>query len=408
MKKPKRLHYAWFVCVGCSLLCFCSSGLAINAFTVYQPYILSLNGLTNAQSSLIIMFRNLSALAALLTIRPYYRRFSLRAGMTVAGGFLIAGLLLFAFSKGLVMYCVSSAVTGLGCGYGYSVPTALVMERWFHEERNTALGICSAFTGFATIGIPSLISRTIERFGLRSAFLLEAAAMTLLILISFLLVRSSPEDVGLSPFGTVREDDREQHSEGLSRGEWLILVPVLVMIGGAMNSAFSHLTVLINGEGYSPATAALVISFTGVSMMAGKIIYGRLCDRLGVYRCNFCFIPVYLAGLVLCCFIRSGRAVLYLAAVLFSFGVSYLSVGLSSWVPELASAQDYDRTIQRFQILYSLGSLIFSPIPGIIADAAGGSYVPVYVMFSVMALIIVSAVQICIARVRKRRLASAD
>lgn len=43
-------HYGWFVCLGCALLLFSTSGLTVNAFTVYQPYILRYNGLTNSQS----------------------------------------------------------------------------------------------------------------------------------------------------------------------------------------------------------------------------------------------------------------------------------------------------------------------------------------------------------------------
>lgn len=50
----KKIHYAWFVCAGCALLLFCTSGLSINAFTIYQPYILKLNNFTNSQSSMII------------------------------------------------------------------------------------------------------------------------------------------------------------------------------------------------------------------------------------------------------------------------------------------------------------------------------------------------------------------
>ncbi len=60
MKRKHPIHYAWRVCLGCALLLFCTSGLCINAFTVYQPYILTRNGFTNAQSSLIITVRGLT------------------------------------------------------------------------------------------------------------------------------------------------------------------------------------------------------------------------------------------------------------------------------------------------------------------------------------------------------------
>ncbi len=45
-------HYGWAVCAGCAMLLFCAGGLSVNAFTIYQPHILSRNGFTYAQSSL--------------------------------------------------------------------------------------------------------------------------------------------------------------------------------------------------------------------------------------------------------------------------------------------------------------------------------------------------------------------
>lgn len=405
MKNDRKVHYAWFVCAGCALLVFCSSGLSINAFTVYQPYILTGNGFTNAQSSLIITFRYLFGLISLLFLRRYYRVFSLRTGMAVAGAFLAVSFALFSVSSKLWMYCLSAAFLGVGYGLGSMVPVTIMLEHWFTEKRNTAIGICSASTGLATLGIPSLISGGIEKHGLRPVFLAEAAAVACLAAICFILVRNSPAEKGLTPYGQkTSEISAPVRTEGLSGKDWLLLVPALLMVGGVMSVSYSHLTVLMNGEGFSPQVTALAITVSGVSLMTGKIIYGRICDRIGVYRGNFCFIPMLLAGLGLCCVIRAGKAVLFAAMVLYSFGIAYLSVGLSSWVQDLSSTDEIERTLQRFQILYSCGGLIFSPLPGIMADARGGSYTSSYILFLLLAVLVVTAVQICFVRVRKRRI----
>ena len=50
MRKP---HYAWAICAGCTLLLLVSGGLAVNAFSVAQPYILAQNGFTNTETSMI-------------------------------------------------------------------------------------------------------------------------------------------------------------------------------------------------------------------------------------------------------------------------------------------------------------------------------------------------------------------
>ena len=82
MKKP---HYAWLVCAGCALLLFCTSGLTVNAFTIYQPFLLRQGNLTNAQSSMLITIRNLFSFLGMLLTAWYYRKLTLRTGMLLSG-----------------------------------------------------------------------------------------------------------------------------------------------------------------------------------------------------------------------------------------------------------------------------------------------------------------------------------
>ena len=49
----RRLHRAWAVCLGCTLMLLVSGRLCINAFSVTQPYILAQNGFTNTETSMI-------------------------------------------------------------------------------------------------------------------------------------------------------------------------------------------------------------------------------------------------------------------------------------------------------------------------------------------------------------------
>ena len=54
---------AWAVCAGCAVALFCTSDLAVNAFSVYQPYLIAQGGLSGAQSSAIIAVRGLFSMA---------------------------------------------------------------------------------------------------------------------------------------------------------------------------------------------------------------------------------------------------------------------------------------------------------------------------------------------------------
>lgn len=398
----QKPHYAWAVCLGCALLLFCTSGLSINAFTIFQPYILSLNNFTNTQSSLILTARNLFSLGSMLLAGVFYRRVKLRTGMGLAGLLMVLSFVLFGLAKSFFSYCLASALLGISYGLGTMIPVTLLLGVWFRGKRNTALGVCSSITGLSVLGIPSLLSKSVVRFGLGKTFLLEAACMAVIVLVSFLLIRNSPEEKGLAPYGSAAGETVKPGSAlTLDKKDWLVLFPMLLLIGAVMNVAYSHLTVLFTGEGFSEDTAALAMLVSGLALMGGKILYGRLGDKIGNNKSSLFFAIVLLAGYLLFRHMNS-TALLMIAVATFSFGIAYLSVGLSAWPGDLCPGEGYEKTVRRFQAGYAAGSLVFSPLPGIMADTSGGSYLPSYALFTVLSVLVFAAVRFEYRRTRKK------
>ena len=394
--KARRIHYAWLVCAGCALLLFCTSGLTVNAFTIYQPYILRQGGLTNAQSSLLIMFRNLFSFFSMLLTGWYYRKLSLRIGMLLSGLTVALGFFLYGIAHTLPMYLLAAMVVGIGYGFGTMIPIAILLEHWFLKERTLAIGVCTAVTGLSTLGIPTLLTNMIERYGLALTFTAEAIVIILLTLISFLLIRDNPEKVGMKPFGygeEIEEEKKLHHGTGLNRKDWFFVVPMLLLLGGFTSPGYSHLTVHMNALGYSPGTIAMAIMVSGIAIMFGKSGYGVVADRIGDYRTNWVFGIILIGGLALCCIPRNSLPLLYATMCTYSFGLGLTTVGLTAWVGDWSREDQYDANTRRFQAGYSGGALLFSPLPGLLADRAGGSYVPAYVFFLVSAVLVVLVAQ---------------
>ena len=396
MPNREKLHYGWAVCAGCALLLFCTSGLAINAFTIYQPYILTQNGFTNAQSSLIVTVRSLMSFGSMLLSGLYYRKLSLRTGMGLAGAMTAAGFFLFGGAKSFAAYAIAAAVVGLGYGLGTMIPVSIAMERWFIEKRTVAVGLCSAVTGLSTLGIPSLLTWLIEKLGLGAAFRIEGAFIALLILVSFLLIRSRPADMGMEPYGSwdgVEHGGIDAHGRSISRRQWALLVPMLLCVGAFTSVGYSHITVLAKGEGFSSQTIALAVTVSGIALMASKFGYGLLEEKLTTYQTNWLFGAILTAGLILCCAIGGRTAMLFIAMIVYAMGLPLGTVGLTAWAGDLAAPEQYDETIRRFQVGYSAGGLVFSSLPGILADRFGGSYVPAYIFFTACAVFTVVVIQ---------------
>ena len=397
-----RPHRAWLVCLGGALTLLSTIGLGVNVFAVYQPEILALRHFTNAQGSLITTVRSLFILVALLTVNRVCARLGLRRTMTL--GVLLIALSCFCFgaARDFWQYCAAAAFTGLGYYYGGMVPLSLLIGRWFRLRRNLALGLSSAGSGVASIVASPLVARVITGQGLRAAFWLEGAALLILALAVWLLVRGDPAEVGLEPLGgAAPETDAPRSSSSSGPPAYLAAMAACFLIGGIGGPGYSHLTVHYATLGYAPLFLAGLVSASGVCICLGKVLCGQIYDRWGSLAGDgYCYLTVT-AGTLLCCLpVRESPLVPVLAVGLFSLGLPISTVSPSVWAAELTGPGDFPRAVQAINLAYTVGVILFGPVPGLLADRTG-SYAPAYLLFA--ALLTLAIVLVRMAYVRANR-----
>lgn len=404
----KKLHYAWAVCLGCALFMFVSAGLTGNAFSVVQPYILAQNGFTNTQTSMIMTVRSLAYLACMFLMPWYYRLFGYRRGGALSVLLAAAAFALFALADKLYLYYLAGLIAGLCAGFGSIVPATILITRWFYEKHGLALGICTASTGLATVIFSPILTRLIERYSLAVCFWVLAGFCLLLTFAVWLLLRDSPESCGKTPYG-VRQDSpgkpiRRSVPE-LHRARWAILLIAACLMGSISTPAFTHVMILFTTSGVPTQTASLCISIFGIALMLGKCIYGESCDLLGSRRTNWLFGGMLCAGLLLCALSDLHISFFpFAAAILFGLGIPIGTVGVSVWAEDFTNEAHFDWALRLLQTGSSAGSLLFSFMPGMIADLTG-SYAPAYFIFlgfMVFILLVVQSTYYKIARASAR------
>lgn len=377
-------HYAWVICGACALMLFVSMGLNSNVFTIYQPYIITLNGFTNTQGSLLITVRCLLSIAGMFTVDKVCRRLTLRGTVGMGILFQVLSRLIFAAAHSFPAYCAASALGGLAYSWAGTVPISLLIGHWFHARRGTAFGIGTTGSGFATVLMPPIITKLVTEHGLAFTFFLEAALTALVAVVVLLLIRDRPEDLGIAPYGegvgsaTVSEAGS---SAGLTSIQWAAMLGAIVLLAGPAGPGFSHLTVHYTTAGYAAGTVAWLMTYLGIALIVGKILCGHLTDRLGGWRSNFIIGGALLAALTLCCLapLRT-MAFPFLSMTLFGVGLPMASVSLMVWAQDLGGDAGYDAAVKWFTLAYAIGTFLFSALPGIIADCTG-SYVPAYLLF---------------------------
>ena len=400
--------YGWIICAACSILLFATVGTSSNGLSVFLPYIKSGYGLSNSQISSLVTVRSVFSFAAMLFIGRYYARLGFRKGTAVAALCCAAAYGAYTFSSGYAGFCAGAAFAGLSYGLGAMFPAAIIMHRWFIRHRSLTVGICSAGSSVATIVLPPVLTGMILHVSLRAAFIAAACCGLSIAVLVFAVLREKPADMGLVPLGWEEcgqsEKKRQKASRkgaSLSGKNTLALVAVSGVMGALATPGFLHLTMLFSEEGFQPMTVAMLFSIVGITMAVFKVVFGEAADILGGYKATAVFCAVWFIGLCLCCLSFLQNVPLAVAAAfLAGSGFPLATVGIPVWANDMSSGDQYDELVRKMQVAFVGGAMLFSPVPGIIANIMG-SYVPAYVLFAVLLAFAFALLSRCYARVKR-------
>lgn len=384
------IHYAWLVCVGCMLLMFDITGLSINVATIYQPYYISQNGLTNAQGSSMTMVRSCFSLFSVMLSHQYYRRIRLKTGIFIACLLNMVSFLIFSVAHSLPAFYLASAFVGLAHGLGSMIPISILIDRWFADRRAFALSLCASGSGLATIFAPLILEAVIHRYGIAVSLVWEAVFTLGVAMFLAWTMKGRPEEKGVGPYrckGT--GSGRSQRSRfqsarhlRLDGKELSAVFSVLFLFGLVVTPGTSHLAVHFATAGYDDRWVTLAISLFGIALTTGQYIYGHVTDRIGTYQSNFLFLGMQAAGWLVIGLAGDGvGAALVGGVALIGLGLPTSAVGVSLWAADFSSAAEYDVTVERYQAVFMTGGLLGSTLPGIIADLTG-SYGPTFFLYA--------------------------
>lgn len=397
----KRTHYAWAVCLSCTLLLICTIGFSNNILPMYLPYLERLY-LTGSQGSTTISIRCLFGIVGMLFVEQYYNCLTLRWGLVATCLITAAGFICFSLAKTVTIFFVAAAICGLGYGLGSMIPVAILMRNWFTIKRSTAIGVCTAGSGISMVLFPPLITFLIENCGISKTYIFQSLFIVLVGLCVALVVRDKPEQLGKEPFGGLANNTENPHAEVKEvetvaykdvQGIWIIRL-VTLLIGSVAASAPGHLSVYFVTEGYNPLKIAFGVSMFGLALTLGKLFCGMTFDKYGARTGSSLFSLIAFVGCVICCFANGiGYFRIYLGMALFGCGMATATLGISGWAADFSNNGDYNKALKWIQIIYSTGGMLFSSIPGHIYDISG-SYKIAYILMAIILMLEVFCIQI--------------
>ncbi len=190
----------------------------------------------------------------------------------------------------------------MASGMSFWVPIQAMVSRWFTKRRGLVLGLTGIGGGLGQAVWPPLAQVLIDQFGWRSAYMIMAVILAVVVISAAQILKGTPKERGLVPYGEEDKDNdkdrdkvantRENTQASLpafklrqalrTKAFWMILVGISTG-SFTLQMTWIHLVPYVTdpGIGLSAVVGATLLSTIGWSNVVGKVILGNLSDRIG-------------------------------------------------------------------------------------------------------------------------------
>lgn len=409
----KKFHYSWVICLLCVLAIFCTIGMISNTFTLYLNALIEENGLTKAQGSSITTMRTLATFLSMFATTRYYNKAGLRRGMSFALVLIAAAFFLYSRGSSLPIFYMAAFTAGTGFGLGTMIPVTMIVNNWFVKSRGFVLGFASAGAGITPIVASPFITALLEKGGVALSASVQSLFVLAAALLMFILLRDKPEDMGLRPYGEAEMIQPADGGETLAAApaekkefakiDHMLMILATLVLGITASPCIDNAAVYMNTSGIDAAAITLSMTSFGILSIIGKFFYGAVADRLGAYIANYIVTFIYIVGVTIGVFMGTSSAMAVLFTGIMGLGFCLSTVSVSVWSIDFYPKEKLNSAVKTLQMTTTLGGLLSSAVPGIIADIAG-NYQPFYMLAIAAAVIQLLIVQTRYVKYGKQKL----
>jgi MFS family permease len=341
--KTRAIYYGWIIVVVGFLAHIASAFSISSTLSVFLKPLSSDLGISRGVFSLIRSGEILIGAAAAPMVGTLMDRYGGRWLMAAGGLMSGAGFICLGQARDFTQFML---VRWLLISPGDSLMGSMVVNvsisRWFVRMRGRALAIAGMGHGLAKVCMPVAAATLMLYVGWRGAWVVFGVfALLLVVAPALLLMRRSPEDMGLLPDGgpgelkdaaaTPHKRQRNTKRTGADNVEWsrreALRTPVFWLIASTFGVAQIGVTGLnlhvfsyVTDQGHPTLVAASVMSIIAVMQFSTPIVWGMLADRMDNGILNMAKCAFQGAGLLLALTLP-GLAPLYAGFFIYGIGM---------------------------------------------------------------------------------------
>lgn len=294
--KKYKLHYAWIILAAAGVLNVASRADAA-AFGVFIDPLVKLFGWSRGEIGLAYSLAFIAGLPAVMAAGWLGDRYGAQRLMLVASFVIAAGTVLMGtISQLWQLYIFYSLFVGSLGHAAFTVLLPVTITRWFHRWVGLATGIYWASLGLGPVVFAPLFRWLIETHGWRWTFFTMGIILGSTLVLFSLLMRSRPEEKGLTAFGAVAAPTAAQparaasgkSAQGLRAAAsrpavwYLTTCHHLGCVGHSV--ILAYVVSMATFQGVPGVSAALILSIISGTSIGSRFIFSVLTEFLGGRR----------------------------------------------------------------------------------------------------------------------------
>ena len=302
-QQNSKIFYGWFVISGLFVIAFVSP-MGRYILTVLFPFIMKDPGWSRQTIGLAFTIHLWAYAIFAIFAGRLMDGIGGRITIFIGGLLMLIGLILLSAVQQIwQLYLVFGVLLAAAVSMAHFVPITVLVRKWFIKKAGLGTGLVTVgmVSGFAIL--PLIIGRMSAHMGWRTTCVICAMGFgTIIMLTAGLIIRKTPESMGLHPDGE-GSSGNEQAKSTLSETSNLPKTPLSSTTTGAlrdknfwyfftaysvtgipMQGLLAHVIIWGVDLGFSTANSGMIMAALTIPSIPVRILAGWLGDRFGKKR----------------------------------------------------------------------------------------------------------------------------
>ncbi|GKV70307.1 MFS transporter [Sporosarcina sp. NCCP-2716] len=407
-----KMHYAWLILVGLCLMVGLGKGALNNTAGLF---------ISPVSKDLGVGIGNLTLY---LSISSIVTLFFLPIGGKLMAKYNIKGLLVVAILLQAGSFAAFGLMSSIWGWYILAIPLAIggvfitviagpvLINSWFKKSNGLALGIMGAASGAIGAVTQPVVGNLIASKGWSQSYIFVGLAVLIIVIpVILLLIKKSPKEKGLLPYGASAAVENGEAAENESEkgisiavarksGAFYSLALFFFLIT-AIGSFSIHIPTFLANKGYSVEFSGTVMGVYMIGVLLGSLILGILSDKIGSKNTSLLAMILGGAAVLMLLFFANVSGFIMVAAVLLGFMIASIGTLAPALTATLFGSKDYSQIYSLASLGLAVASIIALPAYGYIYDFTGTYTI---VLWIIVGMFIVNILAVLFAFTSKKKL----